>query len=113
MNSDKRKQLKNNYKNKAAVGGVYAIECSGNHRRCIKSTVDIAGIKNRFQFALSIKGCPDPIMNNEWIQYGSDAFSLVILEELTMKDGQTPKEFANDIALLYEMWLEKTAAEES
>lgn len=108
MNADKRKQLINDYKTKPSVGAVYAIDCSGNHRRIVKSTVDIGGIQSRFQFAMSIKGCPDPMLNNEWIQYGSESFSLVILEELKMKKDQSPREFADDMKQLYKLWLEKS-----
>ena len=110
MNADQRRQLKNEYRNKPAVGAVYAIDCSGNQRRWIKSTVDLEGIKNRFRFAISIQGSPDPAMNNEWKQYGAESFSLVVLEELKMKEDQTAKEFAEDIKQLLKLWLENEAS---
>lgn len=111
MNSDRKKQLRNEYKSKPAVGAVYAIDCSGNGRRLMKSTVDIGGIKSRYNFAISTKGSPDPSLNNEWLKYGSESFSLTVLEEMTMREGQSPKEFADDMNALYELWLEKTDAE--
>lgn len=107
MNTDKKRQLKYDYKNKPAIGAVYAIECSGNQRRIIKSTVDIGGIKIRFQFAMATKTCPDPMLHNEWLQYGSESFSLIILEERKMKEEQTSREFADDMKQLYELWLKK------
>lgn len=110
MNADRKKQLKSDYKSKPATGAVYAILCSGNQRRIVKSTVDVGGIQSRFRFAMATKSCPDPMLNNEWLQYGSDAFSLVILEELTMKEDQTAAEFAEDMKQLYELWLEKPDA---
>lgn len=112
MNEEKKRQIRNEYKSKPAVGAIYALECSGNKRRCIKSTVDIEGLKNRFQFALSIKGCPDPVMTAEWKEYGSESFSLVVLEELKMKEDQTAREFRDDMKQLYELWLEKLKEEE-
>lgn len=107
MDPAKKRQLKNNYKSKPAVGGVYCILCSGNQRRLIKSSVDLAGIQSRYNFALAIKGCPDPALQSEWMEYGSDSFSFTVLEELTMKEGQSPREFADDMDLLREMWIEK------
>lgn len=104
MDTDTRRQLKNEYKAKPNVGAVYAIECSGNGRRIVKSTVDIGGIRSRFRFAMEIKGCPDPMLNNEWLQYGSKSFSLLVLEELKKKEDQTPAEFAQDMKQLYELW---------
>lgn len=109
MDADKRKRIKDDYKSKVAVGAVYAIECGGTRRRIIKSTTNIDGIKNRFQFALKTKSCPDPALRDEWLKFGSDAFSLVVLEELRMKEDQSAGEFADDIKLLYELWLEKLA----
>lgn len=109
MDSEKKKQLIKEYKSKLAVGAVYCIECSGNQRRYIKSTVDIGGIRNRFGFAIQTKSCPDPALYSEWSKYGSESFSLVILEELEQKEDQSSKEFANDIKLLLELWLEESA----
>lgn len=107
MDENKKKQIKYDYKNKPAVGAVYAIECSGNQHRFVKSTVDIEGVKNRFRFATMTKTCPDPALYKECNQYGPESFSLVILEELKMKEGQTARAFADDIKQLHELWLEK------
>lgn len=112
MNADKRKQLKNDYRNKPAVGAVYAIGCGGDPRRMIKSTTDIAGIQNRFQFAQATNTCPDPAFRGEWEKYGAEAFSFEVLEALEMKKDQTADEFADDIRLLHALWLEKLAHRE-
>lgn len=104
MNEEKKHQLRGAYKKALATGGIYAIDCSGNQRRLIKSTVDIAGIKNRFAFAIAINGSPDPALNKECRQYGAQSFTLTVLEELKMKEGQTGAEFAQDIKQLYELW---------
>ena len=107
MNEQKRIQIRDDYKSKPNVGAVYAIDCSGNQRRLLKWTVDIEGLKNRFKFALATKGSPDPALNTEWKQYGSESFSLVVLEEMEMKKDQTAREFREDMKQLYELWLEK------
>lgn len=112
MDADKRKQLINDYKCKLNIGAVYALECKGNNRRWIKSTTDIQGIKNRFQFSMSMKGCPDPATRAECEKYGWDSITLVVLEELEMKEGQTDKEFADDIKALKEMWIDKLSTDE-
>lgn len=90
------------------MGAVYALVCAGSGRRVLKGTVDIGGIRGRFEFAKRIGSCPDPVMNREFSQYGADAITMEVLEELTMKEGQTGAEFAEDIDTLLEMWREKT-----
>lgn len=111
MDTNKRKQIRSDYKNKPAVGGVYAIDCSGDNSRTMKSSVDIQGIRSRFQFAQNTKTCPDPTLRAKWDKYGTEAFTLTVLEELNMKQDQTAKEFAEEVRLLHELWEDKARSE--
>lgn len=104
---DRRKELKNLYKSRTIVGGVYRISCSGNGRIWIKSTKDLQEQQNRFRFFISGNYCPEPGMRAEWKQYGAESFSLTVLEELKKGETQTEAEFAKDIETLYEIWVQK------
>lgn len=107
METRSKKELKDNYKNRTVVGGVYGIKCNGNDRIWIKSTKDMAGQKNRLGFAVAIDSCPEPAMLREWKQYGGKSFSFVVLEEIEKGETQTEREFSDDVAILFEIWKDK------
>lgn len=107
MEKFSKRELKEQYKNRAVIGGVYCIKCNGNGRTWIKSTKNMTGQKNRIEFSISANSCPEPDMFREWEQYGAESFSFIILEEIKKGETQTEREFTNDINLLYDMWIEK------
>ncbi len=107
MSSDRKRELKSAYKSRPIVGGVCCFRCSGNGRCWIQSTRDIESLRNRFNFSIATKGAPEPSMREEWLKYGTESFSFSVLEELKKREDQTDKEFADDLKLLYEIWLEK------
>jgi len=102
---DRRKELKDQYKNREIVGGIYRISCSGNGQSWLKSTCDLREQKNRFGFFVSGSFSPEPGMRAAWSQYGTDSFHFTVLEELKKGELQTEDEFARDIETLHEMWL--------
>lgn len=107
MNKLSKKECIQQYKTRQMIGGVYVIRCQGNGRTWLKSTSDLQGEQNRFQFALSNNSCLNPAMLREWNQYGSQSFSLQILEELKKKETQSDQEFADDVRALLELWKER------
>jgi hypothetical protein len=110
MDKTKRKELIEQYKSKKAVGGIYCIKCNVNNRTWIKTTRDMEGQKNRYEFFFSTNSCPEPSMLTEWNQYGAKTFSFEILEELKQGETQTDKEFAEDMEVLLKIWMEKQQA---
>ncbi|SHO45085.1 GIY-YIG nuclease family protein [Anaerocolumna xylanovorans] len=111
MENFSKKEIKEQYKNRIVIGGVYCIKCNGNGRTWIKSTKDITGQINKLNFFVSTNSCPEPGMYSEWNQYGANSFSFTILEEIKKGETQTDREFAEDICVLYDMWMEKQQQE--
>ena len=102
-----RKELRDAYKEKPKRGGIYVILNSKNGRYLLSSTLDIDGARNRFGFAVKVDSCVDYLLTKDWKEFGASAFSLEVLEEMTMKPEQTSQEFAEDLKVLLSFWKEK------
>ena len=107
MGTINKKELINAYKSKPAVGGIYCIQCSGNERKLMQATVDMEGVRHRFEFAVKINACPDPKLRREWDAYGAASLTFTVLEEWKQAETQTAQEFKDDVDALLAMWLEK------
>jgi hypothetical protein len=107
MNEISKKELREQYKNRVCVGGIYRVKCTGNGEQWLRSTKDMKGAKNRFDFAVSINSCLESYMKENWNCYGASSFAFEILEEITKKETQTDQEFADDVETLFEMWNER------
>lgn len=108
MESLSKKALKEQYKNRALIGGVYCVKCNGHSNYWTRATMDMQGSKNRFLFSVSNNSCPEPCMMEAWKQFGASAFSFEILEEMQKKETQTELEFSEDVNTLLEIWTEKS-----
>lgn len=107
MNKQSKKELKEQYKNREIIGGVYRVICQGSGKQFLRSTEDIKGSKNRFIFSIATNSCPDMSMLKEWNEFGPNAFDFEILEEIVKKETQTDSEFSEDTHFLFETWKEK------
>jgi hypothetical protein len=107
MNGFTKKELKEQYKNRICIGGIYCVKCTESSKRLLRSTIDLKGSKNRFEFSLLINVCPEKSLIEDWKLYGASSFTFEILEEITKKETQSEKEFADDVATLLEIWSER------
>lgn len=107
-----KKDLKEQYKNRVIIGGVYCVKCSDTDNRWIRATTDMQGSKNRFAFSASTNYCPETCMIEAWKQFGATAFSFEILEEIKKKETQTARKFSDDVNTLLELWTEKRNIEQ-
>lgn len=107
MDKLSKKALKEQYRNRPVCGGVYFIKCSQGNQVWLRATTDLFGARNRFIFSQSMDTSPDSSMREAWNQYGAEAFSFEVAEEIIKKDTQTEAEFSDDVNVLLELWLEK------
>lgn len=112
MESNDRKALSTQYKDREVIGGVYLIRNRQSNRLLVDSTADLSSIKNRFEFSVKTDSCVYMKLQKDWAELGGGSFSLEILEELRKNDSQTSAAFKADVDLLKEMWLEKLSGED-
>ena len=108
MEKSQRKELIFEYKARKIVGAVYSIKNTMNGKELILYTVNLEGSKNRFAFSQKTGGCENLKLREDWKKFGTNAFIFQVLEEIEMGEGQTQKEFLDDLKTLHTLWIEKT-----
>lgn len=107
-----KKELIALYKARRSTGGVYSITNRETGRIYLEGVLDLQGSRNRFDFCMKTGSCMHMKLQADWNKYQSAAFEFEVLEEIEIKEGQSKKEFLEDIKLLKEMWLEKLEGKE-
>ncbi len=107
-----RKALKEQYKNRVIIGGVYRIKCKSLNNCWLRATTDMQGIRNRFLHSVTMNSSPEICMMKAWDQFGASDFSFEVIEEIQKKETQTEREFTNDVNTLLELWTEKLNSEQ-
>jgi len=97
MDKESKKKIIEAYKNKIVFGGMYCITNTATGKKYIYSAKDLAGSKNRFEFAKASNRCVNITLAKEWETFGGDAFIYEELETLEREEEQTNKKFQNDL----------------
>lgn len=111
MNSEDKKKIISEYKQRDEVGGVIAVKNNATGKVLLEATCNIDGYKNRFEFSKKMGSAVTLKLAQDCKTYGADAFSLEVLETIKKGENQTPKEFNDDVKLLKELWQEKFSAD--
>ncbi|NLV51030.1 MAG: GIY-YIG nuclease family protein [Clostridiales bacterium] len=104
MEHASRKELAAAYKTKKQVGGVYCIVNDTDGRCLLKYTADLAGAKNRFDFAKATGRSTEIKLTDYWGDGSSFSFSVV--DTLEKKEDWDDKRFIREVRLLAEIWKE-------
>ena len=101
-----RKSIIREYKDTHRPMGVYMIKNKVNGKVLIGSSTNLPAILNRYRAELKMGSCRNILLQNEWQQFGSDAFEFVEAELLEPLDDPNydPSE---DLKFLEELWTEK------
>ena len=107
MEKQNKKEKMAEYKERKVTGGIYTIQNSITGKLLLLSTCDLQGSKNRFIFSQKTGSCINIKLQDDYNEYGANAFVFDVLEDLEKKETQTAREFTEDMKILLELWTEK------
>jgi group I intron endonuclease len=101
-----RAELRRAYKETPRQAGIYHIKNSKTGKVLLGSSTNLHGPLNKHRFILSTGRHDNAALQNDWNQFGPDAFSFEILE--IVKPSDDPSFCLEDeLTLLEQIWLEK------
>ena len=103
---ESRKDIKRAYLEREKPVGVFQIKNTANGKIYLGSSLNLEGILNGQKFRLTHGSHRNPALQQEWKEYGADAFVFEILEEVKRLDDEHFN-LEDELTLLEEIWLEK------
>ena len=107
MKPQNKKDLIAAYKQRAQIGGIYAVTNTQTGKSLVLASADIGGIRKRYEFAEMTGGCFHPKLQQDVNRFGNGTFTFTVLEEMEKKQTQTDREFMDDLEVLLTLRLEK------
>ncbi|MCS0653463.1 GIY-YIG nuclease family protein [Cytobacillus firmus] len=103
---ERKRELKQQFKETPIEAGIYQIKNTVNNKIFIGSTNNLKSL-NGVRFSLETNGyMPNRGLQEEWNQFGKEAFEISVLEKLKKKDDPYFKE-KEALGKLEEKWLEE------
>ena len=106
MNMDRKKELKEEYKNYRPEMGLFVIRHIETGKAFLEATNNIKGKINSDVFQLNMETfMRNRDLNKDWKRFGKDAFEVVVLEKLEYdEDDQGGKDYSDELEMLYGEW---------
>ena len=104
--TNERKELQRQYSEAPKYAGIFLITNTANGRTLLGSSANLHGPLNRHRFMLSIGRHHNQALQDDWNQFGPDAFAFEILEVVRPSDDPSFS-VEDELTLLEQIWLEK------
>ncbi|MBN1559607.1 GIY-YIG nuclease family protein [candidate division KSB1 bacterium] len=103
---EKKKKLKQDYKNRPPEGGVFQIKNLQDGKIYVGSNMNVRAALNSIPFQLKLGVLRHKELQADYNLLGPDMFSFEVLERLEPQDDPN-YDYHADLATLEELWLEK------
>lgn len=101
-----RKELIREYQQRDASAGVFQIKNSVNGKVLMGSSLNLDGPLNSHRFMLKIGSHRNSLLQQEWNEFGPDAFVFEVLEVVKVTD-EPGFNLKDELTLLEQIWIEE------
>ena len=101
MDSKRKRELLETYKNRHPEMGVITFHCRITDEIFLTPALDTKATFNRIRFQLSTGNCPNKRLQELWTQYSEDAFELCVAKRLEYDDPA--EDHTEELEILYEL----------
>jgi group I intron endonuclease len=101
-----RAEIRRAYKETLRKAGVFQVKNLKNGKVLLGSSTNLHGPLNKHRFMLSIGRHDNKVLQNDWNQYGADAFVFEILDAFEPRD-EPGFSVEDELTLLEQIWLER------
>jgi hypothetical protein len=98
-----QRELRRRYKEDPPTAGVYAIRNLANGRLLVGGSANPEGALHRHRFELQLGGHRDPLLQQDWKQFGADAFTFEVVDRLK-KNADPAFDARAELAGLLALW---------
>jgi hypothetical protein len=109
--SDKNKELKQKYKQMKPDMGVYIIRNAADKKCLVESAKDLKSAMNSAKFKLDSAMHPNRELQKAWTECGGAGFTIEALDHLDYAKDGIEKDYTDDLAELWKIWMDKLASE--
>lgn len=104
---DRRKELKELYKNMKVDMGLFIIKSNLNDKYYIEGTQDLKGTINSTKFKLELGKHPNKELQKYWKEHGESSFTIEILDKLEYDKDELKVDYSEELNILRMIWEEK------
>jgi len=106
-NMDRKKELKEQYKQMKTEMGIFIIQNKINNKYLLVTTQNLHGMINRTRFQLKSGGHPNRELQKEWNELGEGNFIFTILETLDYDKDESKTDYSEELYIMELMLTEK------
>ncbi len=104
---DRKKELKELYKNMKSDMGIFIIKSNFNNKCYIEGTQDLKGTINGTKFRLKFGNFLNRELQKEWKENSEESFTIEILENLKYDKDESKVDYSEELEILKMFWEEK------